>query len=105
VFGGRFLKSYIEMPCARRRPPSNRNADRRYGGSRSLVGSSPFASRANPIRRTREKAAMSATSTPLTGDPLLLAVTDAMVALHKRYHHRAPVTAKTLLLGGDLLAS
>lgn len=27
-----------------------------------------------------------------------------MVALHERYHHRAPVTAKTLLLGDDLLA-
>lgn len=42
--------------------------------------------------------------TPLTGDQLLVAVTDAMVLLHRRYHHRAPVTAKTLLLGGDLLA-
>jgi uncharacterized protein YbcI len=41
---------------------------------------------------------------PLTGDELLDAVTDAMVALHQRYHHRVPVTAKTLLLGGDLLA-
>jgi uncharacterized protein YbcI len=47
---------------------------------------------------------MSAPSAPLTGDALLLAVTDAMVALHQHYHHRAPVTAKTLLLGGDLLA-
>ena len=47
---------------------------------------------------------MPAPSTPLTGDALLVAVTDAMVALHKRYHHRAPVTAKTLLLEGDLLA-
>ncbi len=27
-----------------------------------------------------------------------------MGELHQRYHHRAPVTAKTLLLGGDLLA-
>ncbi len=27
-----------------------------------------------------------------------------MVALHQRYHDRKPVTAKTLLLGGDLLA-
>ena len=27
-----------------------------------------------------------------------------MVALHERYHHRAPVTAKTLMLGDDLLA-
>ena len=41
---------------------------------------------------------------PLTGDDLLVAVTDAMVALHERYHHRAPVTAKTLLLEDDLLA-
>ena len=41
---------------------------------------------------------------PLTGDALLVAVTDAMVALHQRYHHRKPVTAKTSLLGGDLLA-
>jgi uncharacterized protein YbcI len=47
---------------------------------------------------------MSAQSTPLTGDELLAAVTDAMVALHRLYHHRAPVTAKTQLLGGDLLA-
>jgi len=47
---------------------------------------------------------MSATTVPLTGDALLDAVTDAMVALHKRYHHREPVTAKTLMLGSDLLA-
>jgi hypothetical protein len=47
---------------------------------------------------------MAAPDSPLRGDALLLAVTEAMVALHQRYHHRAPVTAKTLLLGGDLLA-
>ena len=47
---------------------------------------------------------MPAPSTPLTGDELLAAVTEAMVALHQRYHHRVPVTAKTLLLGGDLIA-
>ena len=47
---------------------------------------------------------MPATTTPLTGDVLLAGVTDAMVALHQHYHHRAPVTAKTTLLGGDLLA-
>ncbi len=46
---------------------------------------------------------MSAPNAPLNGDALLVAVTDAMVALHQRYHHRAPVTAKTLLLGGELL--
>jgi len=47
---------------------------------------------------------MPAPSTPLTGDELLAAVTDAMVALHQRHHHRAPATAKTLMLGGDLIA-
>jgi uncharacterized protein YbcI len=41
---------------------------------------------------------------PLTGDALLSAVTDAMIGLHQRYHHRVPVTAKTLMLGDDLLA-
>jgi uncharacterized protein YbcI len=46
---------------------------------------------------------MPATTTPLTGDPLLVGVTDAMVALHQHCHHRKPVTAKTTLLGGDLL--
>jgi uncharacterized protein YbcI len=46
---------------------------------------------------------VSATETPLTGDALLSAVTAAMVAFHRRYHTRTPVTAKTLLLGGDLL--
>jgi uncharacterized protein YbcI len=47
---------------------------------------------------------MSAPNDPLTGDALLMAVTDAMVGLHERYHHRVPVTAKTLLLGDDLIA-
>ncbi len=47
---------------------------------------------------------MSAPVEPLTGDALLDAVTDAMVALHTRYHHRAPVTARTQLMDGELLA-
>jgi uncharacterized protein YbcI len=47
---------------------------------------------------------MPAPDSALSGDALLAAVTDAMVALHKRYHHRVPVTAKTLLRGDDLLA-
>jgi uncharacterized protein YbcI len=46
---------------------------------------------------------MPATDAPLKGDQLLDAVTDAMVAFHQRYHHRAPASAKTLLLGGELL--
>jgi uncharacterized protein YbcI len=40
---------------------------------------------------------------PLVGDGLLAAVTEVMVALHQRYHERNPVTAKTLMLGDDLL--
>jgi uncharacterized protein YbcI len=47
---------------------------------------------------------MPAPSAPLTGDALLVAVTDAMVELHERYHHRAPVTARSLFLGDDLIA-
>lgn len=46
---------------------------------------------------------MPAPNAPLTGDELLVAVTEAMVAFHKRYFHRAPVSARTLLLGGELL--
>ncbi len=34
---------------------------------------------------------------------MLGAVTEAMIALHERYHHRTPVTGKTQLLGDDLL--
>ena len=41
---------------------------------------------------------------PLTGERLLAAVTDAMVALHKRYHQREPATAKTMLMSNELLA-
>ena len=41
---------------------------------------------------------------PLSGDELLHAVTDAVVALHLRYYNRVPATAKTQLLGDDLLA-
>jgi uncharacterized protein YbcI len=41
---------------------------------------------------------------PLEGDALLAAVTDAMVALHERYYHRPPGSAKTRMMGEDLLA-
>ncbi len=40
---------------------------------------------------------------PLTGDALLQAVTESMVALHERYHHRTPVSAKTQLMDDELL--
>lgn len=47
---------------------------------------------------------MPAPTPPLTGDALLEAVTEAMVGLHERYHHRAPATAKTMLMSDELLA-
>jgi uncharacterized protein YbcI len=47
---------------------------------------------------------MPAPEPPLDGDELLEAVTEAMVELHRRYYHRKPVTAKTRMLGDDLLA-
>jgi uncharacterized protein YbcI len=47
---------------------------------------------------------MPAPSAPLSGDELLAAVTETMVAFHERYYHRRPVSAKTLMLDGDLLA-
>jgi uncharacterized protein YbcI len=47
---------------------------------------------------------MSPPTPPLYGDELLDAVTDEMVALHERYHHRAPASTKTQLLENDLLA-
>jgi uncharacterized protein YbcI len=47
---------------------------------------------------------MAAPESALHGEDLLAAVTDAMVELHRRYYHREPVTAKTRMLGDDLLA-
>jgi uncharacterized protein YbcI len=47
---------------------------------------------------------MSSPAAPLEGEELLTAVTASMVALHERYHHRVPVSAKTQLLEDDLLA-
>jgi uncharacterized protein YbcI len=45
-----------------------------------------------------------ASSRPLTGDALLRAVSERMAAFHEHYHGRAPVTARTRMLGDDLLA-
>jgi uncharacterized protein YbcI len=47
---------------------------------------------------------MPATDGILTGDELLAEVTEAMVGFHERYHHRKPVTAKSLMLSDDLIA-
>ena len=44
-----------------------------------------------------------ATGPPL-GDDVLESVTEAMVALHERYHGRRPATARTQMMGDDLLA-
>lgn len=46
---------------------------------------------------------MPAGDSSLRGDAFLEAVTDSMVALHERYY-RMPVTAKSQMLGDDLLA-
>ena len=39
-----------------------------------------------------------------SGDPKLEAVTEAMVALHARYHGREPASARTQMMGDDMLA-
>jgi uncharacterized protein YbcI len=44
------------------------------------------------------------TETALAGDELLATVTDAMVTFHERYHGRKPGSAKSQLMGDDLLA-
>ena len=41
---------------------------------------------------------------PLSGDALLAAVSESMVALHERYQNRKPVTVKTQLMGDEMLA-
>jgi uncharacterized protein YbcI len=47
---------------------------------------------------------MPAEEPPFEGEELLDEVTKAMVALHQRYHHREPLTAKTQMMGDDLIA-
>jgi uncharacterized protein YbcI len=47
---------------------------------------------------------MAASQRSLVGDELLAAITQAMVRFHEHYYHRKPVTAKSLMLGDDLLA-
>jgi uncharacterized protein YbcI len=40
---------------------------------------------------------------PPVGDDVLKAVNEAMVALHERYHGRAPATSRTMMMGEDML--
>jgi uncharacterized protein YbcI len=40
----------------------------------------------------------------LVGEDALQAVNEAMVALHERYHGRRPATARTMMMGDDMLA-
>jgi uncharacterized protein YbcI len=47
---------------------------------------------------------MSARKDVLSGGELLIAVTDAMVEFHHRYHDHAPVIGKATLLSEELLA-
>ena len=44
------------------------------------------------------------TARPPLGDDVLQAVTDAMIELHEHYHGRRPASARTQMLGDDLLA-
>ena len=44
------------------------------------------------------------TLNPPIGDQMLEALNDAMVALHEHYHGRTPVTARTQMLGDDMIA-
>jgi uncharacterized protein YbcI len=44
------------------------------------------------------------TQDPPLGEDMLSEVNDAMIALHSRYHGREPVSARTQMLGDDLLA-
>ena len=47
---------------------------------------------------------MAASPGPLEDDALIAAVTAAMIGFHERYYHRPPGTAKTRMMGDDLLA-
>src|ERR1700753_3636134 len=82
-------------------PPRGHSVLRYFGASRPS-GFFPSTSRANPPRGKKE-AQMQSSDPPLRGDELLSAVTESMVALHERYY-RLPATAKTQMLGTDLLA-
>ena len=42
---------------------------------------------------------------PLHGDALLAAITASMTALHERFYHRPPASAKTRMMGSDLIAA
>lgn len=44
------------------------------------------------------------TQFPPVGDPMLEAVTEAMVEIHERYYGREPISARTQLMGDDMLA-
>ena len=41
---------------------------------------------------------------PLQGQALLTAISDAMIALHERHYQRPPGSAKSQMMGDDLLA-
>ena len=53
---------------------------------------------------SRRGAMADPTDGPLIGQTELDAVTEAMVGLHERYHGRKPATARTQLMGDDMLA-
>ena len=54
--------------------------------------------------RKRRFATADPESDASVSDDVLEAVTEAMIALHARYHGRAPVSARTRMMGDDMLA-
>jgi uncharacterized protein YbcI len=70
----------------------------------SFVGFSLPLPRARSKPRDEREGRMKAPDPPLVGEELLAAVTDSMVALHQRYHHRPPGSAKAQMLADDLIA-
>ena len=71
---------------------------------RQLVGFSSFCLARAIGPEDEGEGGLSSVDGALSGEPLLVAVTEAMVGFHSRYFKREPVTAKTLLLGEDLIA-
>ena len=97
----RLVGSQRDGTCSRDEAPDRTRVGAMVSDRSSGSRPSP---RARTHRRTREKAACRPPTAPLNGDALLAAVTEAMVAFHSATTTASPVTAKTLLLGDDLLA-
>jgi uncharacterized protein YbcI len=70
------------------------------------AGERPVSDALVVLRMVERRFAMAslAPDAPTDGHGRLEAVTAALVALHERYHGRRPVTARTMMMGDDMLA-